>query len=133
MTATFRPEVLTEAMDHIEAHPEEWYQGSWIVRNECGTTACLAGRIVLQQRPGRWRQGMSGISRLATELAGLTGGQASILFDANNTMDQLRRGVRALLDSDGQISTLQLATLLDSGDGYLIEEAVNWLNSVADE
>jgi hypothetical protein len=40
--------LLQKALDHIEAHPEEWNQGSWGQTVQgCGTTACLAGHIAL--------------------------------------------------------------------------------------
>jgi hypothetical protein len=39
--------LLQKALDHIEAHPEEWDQESWGRQTACGTTACLAGHIAL--------------------------------------------------------------------------------------
>jgi hypothetical protein len=39
--------LLQKALDHIEAHPEEWEQELWGKRQPCGTTACLAGHITL--------------------------------------------------------------------------------------
>lgn len=39
--------LLQKALDHIEAHPEEWEQESWGVKTPCGTRACLAGHITL--------------------------------------------------------------------------------------
>jgi hypothetical protein len=32
-------ELAYKILDHIDAHPESWDQGSW----DCGTTACFAG------------------------------------------------------------------------------------------
>lgn len=34
-------------LDHIDAHPEQWEQGRWIGKAECGTVACFAGWTVL--------------------------------------------------------------------------------------
>lgn len=34
-------------LDHIDAHPEEWDQGVYIGKAECGTVACFAGRAIL--------------------------------------------------------------------------------------
>lgn len=42
-------DALELALLHIHEHPEEWDQDSWFGRNDCGTTACLAGRIAIQQ------------------------------------------------------------------------------------
>lgn len=39
--------LLQKALDHVEAHPEEWDQESWGRQTPCGTTACLAGHIAL--------------------------------------------------------------------------------------
>ena len=50
MTKTLTPEglaVLDAALAHIDAHPDEWDQSAWV----CGTSACVAGRIVLQNVP----------------------------------------------------------------------------------
>lgn len=34
---------LDGIIDHIEAHPEQWDQGSWAVETACGTAYCVAG------------------------------------------------------------------------------------------
>jgi hypothetical protein len=34
-------------LDHIDAHPEQWKQGVYIGKAECGTAACFAGWTVL--------------------------------------------------------------------------------------
>jgi hypothetical protein len=50
MTNTLTPEglaVLDAALAYIDAHPDEWDQSTWM----CGTSACVAGRIVLQNVP----------------------------------------------------------------------------------
>lgn len=39
--------LLQKALDHIEAHPEEWDQRHWGLSTSCGTVACLAGHITL--------------------------------------------------------------------------------------
>jgi hypothetical protein len=36
-------ELAYKVLDHIDAHPETWYQGQWIAKAECGTVACFAG------------------------------------------------------------------------------------------
>jgi hypothetical protein len=40
-------ELAYKALDHIDAHPEQWDQGIWIIESECGTVGCFAGWAVL--------------------------------------------------------------------------------------
>lgn len=40
-------ELAYQVLDHIDAHPEQWNQGLYIGRRECGTVACFAGWTVL--------------------------------------------------------------------------------------
>jgi hypothetical protein len=40
-------ELAWRVLDHIDAHPEQWDQGKWIGRAECGTVACFAGWTVM--------------------------------------------------------------------------------------
>jgi hypothetical protein len=41
--------ILRKALEHITAHPEEWRQSIWALKDLCGTECCLAGTIVAQQ------------------------------------------------------------------------------------
>jgi hypothetical protein len=36
-----------QVIDHIDAHPEQWHQGTWVGQADCGTIACFAGWAVL--------------------------------------------------------------------------------------
>lgn len=36
-----------KVLEHIEAHPEEHAQAHFASKNECGTTACIAGHALL--------------------------------------------------------------------------------------
>lgn len=36
-------ELAYAVLDQIDAHPEQWFQGLWIGRDECGTSGCFAG------------------------------------------------------------------------------------------
>lgn len=36
-------ELAYKVLDHIDAHPEQWNQGVYIGKAECGTVACFAG------------------------------------------------------------------------------------------
>lgn len=41
-----RWELLDQAVAYVEAHPEEYNQGSWGRRTLCGTVGCLAWHVV---------------------------------------------------------------------------------------
>jgi hypothetical protein len=40
-------ELAYKVLDHIDAYPEQWDQGTYIGKVECGTVACFAGWAVL--------------------------------------------------------------------------------------
>lgn len=40
-------ELAYRVLDHIDAHPEQWDQGIYIGKAECGTVACFAGWTAL--------------------------------------------------------------------------------------
>lgn len=40
-------ELAYRVLDHIDAHPEQWFQNDWAHKNECGTSYCFAGWAVL--------------------------------------------------------------------------------------
>lgn len=40
-------ELAYRVLDHIDSHPEQWNQGLYIGKAECGTVACFAGWAVL--------------------------------------------------------------------------------------
>ena len=98
-------ELAYRVLDHIDAHPEEHDQGAWILRRECRTTACFAGRVSLlsgdepQLDPngGEWVDSVrsAAIGRVrhihnrAAALLGITESQADRLFDATNTREDL--------------------------------------------
>ena len=100
--------LLRKTMEHIEAHPDEWRQGSWFTRRlDCGTKACFAGTAILLGSDDEimWLMSpslsISGVTKdsgghvhtahdRARDLLGLTDKEASILFEPTNTMDGLR-------------------------------------------
>lgn len=67
-------EVLRNGVAHAELHLDRWDQGTWV--SACGTTACLAGHILLAQ--GREWQDMDtfGIAYQALRALGLEGHDA---------------------------------------------------------
>lgn len=101
-------DLLDRVMDHIETHPEEYFQLDWV----CGTTACVGGRtcILSGDTPKLIRRGtqiradfvvtVAGDTRdigdRARELLGLTSEQADRLFWGDNTLDDVRSMVRQI-------------------------------------
>lgn len=58
-------QALRDGIAHAELHLSQWHQGGWVQNGldfegeECGTTACLAGHILLA-RGHSWEDLMSG-------------------------------------------------------------------------
>jgi uncharacterized protein YjbI with pentapeptide repeats len=75
---------LDDALAHIEANPEEWDQTSW----ECGTAACLLGRVVLNAHGAPWLG--EDWADAAAELLGCDRDLLWPISMATNTMDVLR-------------------------------------------
>ncbi len=107
--------LLRKTMEHIEAHPEEWDQRHWAIqKEECGTAFCFAGTAIQLSGEKRWQWDWHPICNEATlhdtvqdcqvsiaetarKLLGLRAHQASDLFEANNTLPELRRQVTRLI------------------------------------
>lgn len=96
-TPPLNEKLIACVLQHIEAHPEEYYQNWWVkirgdVQNEwCGTQGCFAGWTMLLSTPIEqwkslddclWRQ--STINTAARKL-GLTDDEASKLFSSVNS------------------------------------------------
>jgi hypothetical protein len=97
--------LLQQTLSYIETHPEEWQQGEW----RCGTNACFAGHAALLAG-ARWvhpdhqfddyvitpdAQEVF-VADFAQQVLELNGDQASVLFDADNSMANLRHIVNQL-------------------------------------
>lgn len=88
--------LLQEVLDSIEAEPHKLDSRYWVHRDDCWTTACIAGHTVMLEgyeplfevMPYRVEGGM-GIADIATRLLGLSEEQAAELFDCDNTLDDL--------------------------------------------
>lgn len=99
---------------HIEAHPEEWDQRNWASRSDCGTAYCLAGLACVRSGgQAKFYRGLEYASTcslpdgrtelivlVAQDLLGLTNDQADILFDASNTIDDLKRIAKSFHDNE---------------------------------
>lgn len=106
---------LVKALNHIELHPEEWDQSRWF----CGTKACLAGHICIQngwapiQPDGldwdspRVTNGnrIDYVMPRAQILARLSDSEADYLFHSTRTMHDLRAAVHNI-DNDRAIVPL---------------------------
>lgn len=107
-------ERLDNAMAHIVAHPEEWNQGYWAARvgPSCNTAYCLGGTVAAQAGAAmEWDTSRFGdaahycidpegnrqkIDAYAQQLLELSNGDADILFDGINSLENLQRMVELL-------------------------------------
>ena len=95
--------LLRKVMEHIEAHPEEWDQETWV--STCETKACFAGWACWLSGVGMQAHGGLTVTsdgdpvpRAAAELLGLDRETAwDMLFDGHLTMADLRCQVDRLI------------------------------------
>jgi len=104
-----------QTLDYIEAHPDEWDQDVWF----CGTAACFAGRATLlhgdKREPGldpvdvipiEDQSQRVYVKTRARRLLGINYIDADYLFDACNTLEDLRELVAEIFgprpDAAGQ-------------------------------
>lgn len=112
--------LLRKTLEYIEEHPDEWNQDSWAERRSgCGTTMCVAGTAAYLSGANLvWTAGGAGdisfveatscrtedglyhdIEDYATDLLGLTPGQANAIFYSNPADPQkLRELVEKVID-----------------------------------
>lgn len=100
--------LLRKALEHITEHPEEWKQGFWVTKYDCGTVYCLAGHVAIMtgheidwgseawrfapDREATLASGVVGgqyISDVAREALGLSRDHAETLFCGSNTLPEL--------------------------------------------
>lgn len=111
-------ELAERVLEQIETHPEQWRQGLWALRTDCGTAYCFAGwavklglpqaeflfgtatytdaQAVYVHVPG---EGAGSIQAYAAEALGLGPDAADALFWGENTLDELRAYVRSLKEN----------------------------------
>jgi hypothetical protein len=116
-------DLLERTMAHIEAHPEQHDQGSWI--NACGTTFCFAGHAALLAGASKplsengfgngwfvdtvtstsralssyWDVDEDGVREFARRSLGLSEDEADVLFNGGRDINELRAIVNALKDN----------------------------------
>lgn len=118
-------ELLEKTMQYIQDHPEQHAQESWMHATECGTAACFAGWACLlaglEQVQGTgfatrstvrsgpltltkaYKTNVGEVVSIPSEAAaqlGLTEREAGILFDAGNTVDELKLMVKKLVNGE---------------------------------
>lgn len=110
---------LEQVMAYIEAHPKEWKQSTWgIQKVDCGTAYCFAGTWAAMNGgkflfdAEQWRRhGVAHaddvqfgddppvpIPRWAIKTLGLDNGDADVLFDGGNSMEELREMVNHIAE-----------------------------------
>lgn len=102
--------LLRKVLEHIDAHPEEWRQGSWASGAVCGTAYCVAGHAlvmdgthVLTYDP-HWGLKVDGLDYVTDsdgdeieapgyfgrEVLGLTHGEGLALFAGGNSRETVQ-------------------------------------------
>ena len=100
-------DLLRRVLRHIDDFPETWNQDYCGVRNECGTTHCIAGHaLVMAGVPLKWEEPddvegdeilvvvyhtKDGVwwNEAAQEVLGLTHDEAEALFSVGNTREMI--------------------------------------------
>ena len=118
--------LLRKVLDHIDAHPDEWYQSFWAIRgdlavdrgvtSDCGTAYCIAGHAVMITGHGvDWAWAGGGglestvlctdgqtIPDVARAELGLTRDEAEWLFQENNDRAGVQRAAEAIAARAGE-------------------------------
>lgn len=108
--STVNKELLEEAVAWAEAEASkgemsQWDQGMWVTDGApCGTAYCIAGHIGAMLAPEKYltSDGFQGfhVSQFAEEALGLNLRQASALFDAANSLDDVKLVAKMILDGE---------------------------------
>jgi hypothetical protein len=107
-------QLLEQTMRHIIDHPETHDQGIWVSdKEDCGTTACFAGWACLLSGAKQYdvtlsqstfsadtASGWIRADDLAVQLLGIDEDTATNLFDGDNTVDDLQRIVKQLVNRE---------------------------------
>ncbi|HET6916080.1 MAG TPA: hypothetical protein VFH56_08320 [Acidimicrobiales bacterium] len=102
--------LLRKVLDHIDAHPEQWYQAE--IAHGCGTAFCVAGWAV--QFAGHeltvdgWNDDAldgdhtASVCDAASEALGITRGEAQRLYAWNNDREAIQRAAEAIATRAGE-------------------------------
>lgn len=83
-------ELAYAVLDHIDAHPEQWQQSTWMHKTDCGTAACFAG----------WACFLSGEKPGDDELLGITLSTGVPIPDRAEQLLGASRFVYSLVDGE---------------------------------
>lgn len=117
--------LLRKVLDHIDAHPDEWYQATWGIQTErsaCGTAFCIAGHAIAMSGEhvvsfdsggsmlvdGEDYIVVEGVGEveapeyIGSRLLGLTSEEADDLFAGNCTREAVQRHAEAIAARAGE-------------------------------
>jgi hypothetical protein len=99
--------LLEKTMQHIVDNPDNHNQTVWLTTFDCDTVACLAGWACVLHKPDfDWFNNLNSLNvrREIPEKArlylGLSDDEAMVLFFSGNTIDDLQRYVKMLLNGE---------------------------------
>lgn len=105
----YNTDLMIQVRDHVIEHPETHVQNVWVSRNECGTTACIAGWAVqlagiqLGQTDafGETFEAADGrtVRTHATDLLGLTYREAGHLFGGGHAESEALAVLEAMIEA----------------------------------
>ena len=126
--------LLLEIADHVESHPEQYDQETWVGRNDdnyvpcgpgkhidpydCGTSACIAGwAVLLSNKPVP-----VSFQNEAAKLLGLSSSDAATLFDENWCAE----GYDIRLDDEIQRAKYAADALRRIAAGESVDDVTDW-------
>jgi hypothetical protein len=112
MTTKPNAELAYRVLDHIDAHPEQWNQGLWVTKVECGTAACFAG----------WACLLSGEKPDSDELLGVLLRSGMPIPDRAEQLLRASRFVTSLVDGEWEDEDLFGEYNTREDLGRLVEE-----------
>lgn len=142
--------LLLETLEHIKNNPQQWRQEFWFINfdhngkeihsaitlnveelNQCGSAFCFAGHAAIKRGavPPKvdapwhtgWRVNGEPVEDFAAAELGINHDQAGVLFDPDNTLEDLEKFVEVLIKYPNISSNEMLRAVgryYDDYDGY---------------
>jgi hypothetical protein len=117
---TTNPQLVRAGLTRVETHLDEWDQGTWAARTECGTKYCYAGHVLLEvgaqinvedgtvrvdslpeQYRDRFGREFVEVSLAAKTVLQVDDVTADRLFHGSNSLDELRELVGEICGDAG--------------------------------